>query len=107
MAGLWGNQRWRSCVAATQAQCRTLLPGRKGPASAAFERKVFTCCAPATRTTIRRQDNDLSPIRDRQSPSVISGRVRVHLDQIRAHRLIADLHLDLPVSPARQDQAGL
>jgi hypothetical protein len=42
MAGLWGNPRWRSCVAATQAQCRTLVPGRKGSTGAAIERKVFT-----------------------------------------------------------------
>jgi hypothetical protein len=42
MAGLWGNQRWRGCVAATQPQCRTLVSGRKGSAGAAFERKVFT-----------------------------------------------------------------
>jgi hypothetical protein len=42
MAGLWGNQRWRSCVAAAPAQCRTLDIWRKGSAGAAFERKVFT-----------------------------------------------------------------
>jgi hypothetical protein len=40
--GALGNQRWRSCVAATQAQCRTLGSGREGAAGAAFERKVFT-----------------------------------------------------------------
>jgi hypothetical protein len=35
-------------VAAAQAQCYTLASGRKGSASAAFERKVFTRCAIAT-----------------------------------------------------------
>jgi hypothetical protein len=46
--------------AAAQAQCHTLVSGRKGSASAAFERKVFSGCAAATRTTIRPRSDDPS-----------------------------------------------
>jgi hypothetical protein len=52
MAGLWGNPRWRSCVAATQAQCRTLVSGREGPTSVTLghmrahgvRRLLLYCC---------------------------------------------------------------